>query len=89
MASDESTLRRDLDELQKKLGKKQQFEAAVASISSIVRERYAAAPPSLRNSVSSPLLLLSFFLSFVEFVLCVVELEVRSVIAFCCMICWC
>jgi hypothetical protein len=51
MASDEAQLRRELDELQKKLGKKQQFEEAVASISSIVTERYSSASPSLRSSV--------------------------------------
>ncbi|XP_078156655.1 RING/U-box superfamily protein [Carex rostrata] len=51
MASNESQLRQELDDLQKKLGKKQQFEAAVASISSIVREQYASASPSLRNSI--------------------------------------
>jgi E3 ubiquitin-protein ligase AIP2 len=51
MASDEAQLRRELDELKKKLGKKQQYEASVASISSIVRERYSSASPSLRSSV--------------------------------------
>ncbi|KAJ3704881.1 hypothetical protein LUZ61_008586 [Rhynchospora tenuis] len=51
MASDESQLTQDLDDLQRKLGRKQQFEAAVGSISSILKERYASASPSLRNSI--------------------------------------
>ncbi|KAJ4801787.1 E3 ubiquitin-protein ligase [Rhynchospora pubera] len=51
MASDESRLTQELDDLQRKLGKKQQFEAAVGSISSILRERYVSASPSLRNSI--------------------------------------
>lgn len=60
MASNESQLRQELDDLQKKLGKKQQFEAAVASISSIVKEQYASASPSLRNSVIFLFFLRSF-----------------------------
>ncbi|KAJ3677128.1 hypothetical protein LUZ60_002852 [Juncus effusus] len=51
MASDESVIKQELQELQKKLGKKQQFEEAVASIASILRERYLGSSPSLRNSI--------------------------------------
>ncbi|XP_008797364.1 E3 ubiquitin-protein ligase AIP2 [Phoenix dactylifera] len=43
----------ELQALQKKLGKKQSFEEAVSSISSLLRDRYSSSSPSLRKSIYS------------------------------------
>lgn len=43
----------ELQSLQKKLGKKQSFEEAVSSISSILRDRYSSSSPTLRKSIYS------------------------------------
>ncbi|KAF5743143.1 hypothetical protein HS088_TW09G01208 [Tripterygium wilfordii] len=52
MESDEA-LKQLLEELQKQLGKKQKFEDAVSSISSLLRDRYISASPSIRKSFYS------------------------------------
>ncbi|XP_042500298.1 E3 ubiquitin-protein ligase AIP2 [Macadamia integrifolia] len=49
----EDSLKERLQELQKQLGKKQMFEAAVSSIKSLLIETYPSASPSLRNSIYS------------------------------------
>lgn len=49
MASEEEILKQKLEDLQKKLGKKQMFEEAVASLKSLLRETYPSASPSLRK----------------------------------------
>ncbi|KAJ8555438.1 hypothetical protein K7X08_012934 [Anisodus acutangulus] len=46
----EEALKQKLEELQKKLGKKQLFEEAVSSIKSLLLQYYPCASPSLRNS---------------------------------------
>ncbi|KAE8689066.1 E3 ubiquitin-protein ligase AIP2 [Hibiscus syriacus] len=51
-SSDES-LKQQLEELQKQLGKKQRFEEAVASINSLMKLHYPSAAPSLRKSFYS------------------------------------
>jgi len=56
MAS-ENSLVEELKALQKKLGKKQSFEAAVSSIQSILRNHYSSSSPALRNSVNPSLFL--------------------------------
>ncbi|KAK1263520.1 E3 ubiquitin-protein ligase AIP2 [Acorus gramineus] len=43
----------ELQKLQKQLGKKQTFEAAVSSIAAHLRDRYASASPPLRRSIYS------------------------------------
>lgn len=48
MAS-EDYLKQQLEDLQKQLGKKQKFEEAVSCIKSLLRDRYSAASPSLRE----------------------------------------
>ncbi|XP_074577992.1 E3 ubiquitin-protein ligase AIP2 isoform X2 [Curcuma longa] len=49
----EQTAMEELQSLQRKLGKKQSFEEAVASIASLVRGKYPSASPSLRKSMYS------------------------------------
>ncbi|KAG6467334.1 hypothetical protein ZIOFF_074838 [Zingiber officinale] len=49
----EKTAMEELQALQRKLGKKQSFEEAVASIASLVRGQYPSASPSLRKSMYS------------------------------------
>ncbi|XP_060208240.1 E3 ubiquitin-protein ligase AIP2 [Lycium barbarum] len=46
----EEELKKKLQELQKKLGKKQMFEEAVSNIRSLLLQYYPSASPSLRNS---------------------------------------
>ncbi|XP_068660677.1 E3 ubiquitin-protein ligase AIP2-like [Aristolochia californica] len=52
MASEDS-VKQKLQELQKRLGKKQTFEEAVSSIRSILLETYSSASPSLRKCIYS------------------------------------
>lgn len=52
MASDALAME-ELQALQRKLGKKQSFEEAVAGISSLLRDRYPSASPVLRKSIYS------------------------------------
>ncbi|CAL9768082.1 unnamed protein product [Musa acuminata subsp. burmannicoides] len=49
----EQAVMEELQALQRKLGKKQSFEEAVSSITSLVRSRYSSASPSLRKSMYS------------------------------------
>lgn len=58
----EEGLRQQLEELQKQLGKKLRFEDSVANINSLLKDRFPAASPTLRNQV--PLFFLFFFLKF-------------------------
>jgi hypothetical protein len=58
MGSNEQLLKKELEELQKQLGKKQKFEDALSSLKSLLRLHYPSASPSLRKTVS-----LSFSLS--------------------------
>ncbi|KAJ0980992.1 hypothetical protein J5N97_009247 [Dioscorea zingiberensis] len=53
MASEEQGLMDELQSLQRKLGKKQSFEEAVASIGSFLRDRYPSSSPQLRKSIYS------------------------------------
>ena len=52
MGSDEQVLKKELEELQKQLGKKQKFEDALSSLKSQLRLQYPSASPSLRKTVS-------------------------------------
>lgn len=47
----EEGLRQQLEELQKQLGKKLRFEDSVANINSLLKDRFPAASPTLRNQV--------------------------------------
>ncbi|GAY37543.1 E3 ubiquitin-protein ligase AIP2 [Citrus sinensis] len=49
----EEGLRQQLEELQKQLGKKLRFEDSVANINSLLRDRFPAASPTLRNQFYS------------------------------------
>uniref|UniRef100_A0A7N1A943 Uncharacterized protein n=1 Tax=Kalanchoe fedtschenkoi TaxID=63787 RepID=A0A7N1A943_KALFE len=49
MASQEDALTQRLQDLQKKLGTKQNFEEAVSSVASLLRQAYPSASPSLRK----------------------------------------
>ncbi|GAB2217638.1 hypothetical protein Droror1_Dr00000841 [Drosera rotundifolia] len=49
MASGDDSIRKQLEELQKQLGKKQTFEGAVASIESLLNENYATSSASTRK----------------------------------------
>lgn len=51
MAREEDSLKQELEELQKQLGKKQKFEDAVFSLKSLHRDLYPSASPSLRKLV--------------------------------------
>jgi E3 ubiquitin-protein ligase AIP2 len=51
-AMDEAALEARLQALRQRLGKKQQFEEAVADLAAVVRDRYAGASPTVRKSVS-------------------------------------
>ncbi|KAF8393692.1 hypothetical protein HHK36_021939 [Tetracentron sinense] len=53
MGSEEESLERRLQELQKQLGKKQMFEEAVSSIRSLLRDTYRSASPSLQKLIYS------------------------------------
>ncbi|XP_061368090.1 E3 ubiquitin-protein ligase AIP2 [Gastrolobium bilobum] len=46
----EYLVKQELEELQKQLGKKQNFEAAVSSLKSMLQHKYPSASPSLRKS---------------------------------------
>lgn len=50
---DEQYLKQRLEELQRDVSKKQKFEAAVASLNSLLRDRYSSASPALRKSYYS------------------------------------
>ena len=50
-AADEAAVEARLQALRQRLGKKQQFEQAVADLAAVVRDRYAGASPALRKSV--------------------------------------
>lgn len=58
----EEGLRQQLEELQKQLGKKLRFEDSVANINSLLKDRFPAASPTLRNQV--PLFFLFFLKKF-------------------------
>ncbi|KAL1353373.1 hypothetical protein HN51_017328 [Arachis hypogaea] len=49
----EDSVRLELEELQKQLGKKQRFESAVSSLKSMLQSKYLSASPSLRKSFYS------------------------------------
>lgn len=51
MASEEEILKQKLEDLQKKLGKKQMFEEVVATLKSLLRTSYPSASPSIRELV--------------------------------------
>ncbi|KAF9680913.1 hypothetical protein SADUNF_Sadunf06G0171100 [Salix dunnii] len=53
MGSDEQVLKKELEELQKQLGKKQKFDDALSSLKSLLRLHYPSASPSLRKSFYS------------------------------------
>eukprot|EP00262_Sarcandra_glabra_P007854 TRINITY_DN20908_c0_g1_i1.p1 TRINITY_DN20908_c0_g1~~TRINITY_DN20908_c0_g1_i1.p1 ORF type:complete len:359 (+),score=61.22 TRINITY_DN20908_c0_g1_i1:98-1078(+) len=53
MAPDDNLLIQKLQDLQKQLGKKNVFEDAVSSITSLMRETYPSASPSVRKSIYS------------------------------------
>ena len=50
-AMGEAAVEARLQALRQRLGKKQQFEEAVADLDAVVRDRYAGASPALRKSV--------------------------------------
>ncbi|XVF88989.1 hypothetical protein PTKIN_Ptkin19aG0095600 [Pterospermum kingtungense] len=52
-SSSDSSVKQQLDELQKQLGRKQRFEEAVSSINSLLKLHYPSASPSLRRSFYS------------------------------------
>nr|CAB3453464.1 unnamed protein product [Digitaria exilis] len=52
-ATDEAALEARLQALRQRLGKKQQFEEAVADLAALLRDRYAGASPALRKSMYS------------------------------------
>ncbi|XVF48794.1 hypothetical protein PTKIN_Ptkin03bG0217300 [Pterospermum kingtungense] len=52
-SSSDASLKQQLEELQKQLGKKQRFEEAVSSINSLLKLHYPSASPSLRKSFYS------------------------------------
>ena len=60
MGSDEQVLKKELEELQKQLGKKQKFEDALSSLKSLLCLHYPSASPSLRKTVSLSLSLYPF-----------------------------
>lgn len=47
----EDLVKRQLEELQKQLGKKQKFEDAIFSLKSLLQQKYPSASPPLRKSV--------------------------------------
>ncbi|RDX68409.1 E3 ubiquitin-protein ligase AIP2 [Mucuna pruriens] len=49
----EDSVKQELEELQKQLGKKQKFEASVSSLKSLLQRAYPSASPSLRKSFYS------------------------------------
>ncbi|XP_062158878.1 E3 ubiquitin-protein ligase AIP2 [Alnus glutinosa] len=49
MAHEEESLKQELEELQKQLGKKQKFEEAVFNLKSLLRDLYPSSSPSLRK----------------------------------------
>lgn len=53
-ATDEAAVDARLQALRQRLGKKQQFEEAVADLAAAVRDHYAGASPALRKSVRHP-----------------------------------
>ncbi|MQM22940.1 hypothetical protein Taro_055998, partial [Colocasia esculenta] len=50
---EEASVMGQLQELQKQLGKKHSFEAAVSAIASVLRGRYSSSSPALRKSIYS------------------------------------
>ncbi|TVU09665.1 hypothetical protein EJB05_43154 [Eragrostis curvula] len=52
-AADESAVEARLQALRQRLGKKQQFEEAIADLAAAVRDHYAGASPALRKSMYS------------------------------------